>query len=186
MTVIACRSGIMAADTATWDGDIKIGRVKKIIRLRDGSLVAACGMASLIQAYYAWMQGKGDRPPDAEKQEDFSGIHLLVGGVVRVVDRIYREFDHDAEFYAEGSHTEFLYGAMAAGASAEEAVRLALKYGGFAGGEVQVEHLDRSTDERLDKLICTNPTCQWAGKGQHTHPTGRIDSSPVFDGIDAG
>lgn len=141
MTVIACRAGIMAADTATWDGDIKIGHVLKIVRLYDGSLIVACGRASLIQAYYAWMKGKGDKPSDAEKEDSFGGLHLMADGTVKCVDGTYREFYHHAEFYAEGSHSEFLYGAMAAGASAEEAVRLALKYGGFAGGDVQVERI---------------------------------------------
>jgi hypothetical protein len=142
-----------------WDGDIKIGRVQKIERLADGSLIAACGKASLIRGHIGWLRGQGviERPPDGASEEDFGAINLRRDGVFSV-DHHYQAMRVDADFYALGAHGEFLYGAMAAGASAEEAVRLALKYCGFAGGEVQVE--------RLEQTVTVH---SWDEDGPHPH-----------------
>jgi hypothetical protein len=158
MTVIACRDNIIAADTATWDGDIKIGLVQKIVRLPDGSLLAACGKASLIWGYIEWLKDDGvEKPTDGASEEDFGALNLRCDGVFSI-DHHYQAMRVDADFYALGAHGEFLYGAMAAGASAEEAVRLALKYCGFAGGEVQVE--------RLEQTVTVH---SWDENGPHPH-----------------
>jgi hypothetical protein len=160
LTVIACRNNILAADTASWDGDIKIGRVQKIVRLPDGSLVAACGKASLVWGYTDWLLIGAEKPADGATEEDFGAIHLTLGAVCSI-DHHYCAVPVEADFYALGSHTEFLYGAMAAGASAEEAVRFALKYCGFAGGEVQVERLEPAgytvKDGAITSITISNP-----------------------------
>jgi ATP-dependent HslUV protease subunit HslV len=46
------------------------------------------------------------------------------------------------EFYALGSGSRIAYGALAAGASAEEAVRIAARYDTSTGGEVVVLRRD--------------------------------------------
>jgi hypothetical protein len=141
MTVIAYRAGVMAADTASWVGDVSVGRTVKIIRLREGGLFAGSGARVFIDTWVDWKNGDvGAPPPAVDKDEDFGGIWVKADGVW-VVDKSYREYRHDAEFYALGAHADFLYGAMAAGSSAEEAVALAIRYCAFARGEVQVECL---------------------------------------------
>jgi hypothetical protein len=143
MTAIAYRDGILAADTARWHGDVKVSDDRKIFRLPDGSLFAGSGAVDIIKAYVAWKSGQGDKPEPAEKEEDFGGILVTKDGV-KIVGGAYREYMQEADFYAEGSPVEFLYGAMAAGASAEEAIRLAIRHCKDAGGNVQVERIGSS------------------------------------------
>ena len=54
MTIIAYRDGVMAADTATWQGGVMIGdRSKKIMRTPEGFLIACAGELSVISEFRA-------------------------------------------------------------------------------------------------------------------------------------
>lgn len=53
---------------------------------------------------------------------------------------IYQHPTH-SDFYCDGAHIEFVLGALAAGASAVQAVELAIKFGDSARGPVQSERL---------------------------------------------
>lgn len=140
MTVIACRAGVMAADTAVWQGSLMVGHTRKIHRLRNGSLFGGSGYRPVIQACLAWLNNEGERPEPVEDGE-FGALILGLDGLLRV-DCRFRQYDSSVgDFAAEGAHTEFMVGAMMAGASAELAVQLAIHVGDNAGGEVQVERL---------------------------------------------
>lgn len=143
MTAIAFREGVMAADTVGWYGDVAFWRKNKINRLPDGSLFAAMGDSAYIDAYLEWSANGGDKPGSPEKDEDFYAIVVDPGGRVFFVGKDYvRRGAGDAPFYAIGAHNEFLTGAMAAGASAADAVGLCIEYCAHAAGEVQVERID--------------------------------------------
>lgn len=139
MTAIAYKDGILAADTAGWQDDILVVKVKKIYRIGSGSLFAGCGYSSDIDAYVNWINAESGKPQEA--REGFCGLHIYDDGVGYFVGRDYVFCDRIGEFAAIGAHSEFLYGAMAAGASAEQAVRLAIRMCAFAGGDVQVESI---------------------------------------------
>lgn len=138
MTVIACRDGVMAADTAVWQGEVMVGRLNKIIRLDDRSLLAMAGDSSLAQVCRDWLNG--DHRPSPVGEFDFGALWLRSTGLFRI-DHRFLAYADPGDYAAEGAHDEFVLGAMAAGASAEEAVHLATKYCRRAGGEVQVERL---------------------------------------------
>lgn len=140
MTVIVYRAGVMAADTAVWCDQIVVEHVIKIVRLPDGSLFGCSGRVCDAQAFADWLMGKGERPPAAEKGY-FSGLIVAPDGSVRRVEWDMRPFDLAGPYHTCGSHCEFLHGALAAGATAEEAVALAIRYGDSAAGEVRVERL---------------------------------------------
>ena len=144
MTVIACRAGVLATDSSGWIGELAVARMKKITRLEDGSLFAASGERQIIVGVKRWLAGKmfGDKPPmpDDDAETGFGAIWLRRDGIWLIHNRA-EPYLLDADFAAEGAHAEFCYGAMADGASAEEAVELAIKYGAFARGPVQVERL---------------------------------------------
>lgn len=144
MTVIAYRAGVLAADTAAWHNDVIVVSVRKIVRLDDGSLFAATGPSDKVAAYIAWANGAAEKPADADEESGYSGIRLYPDGEIWAIGRNHERYQRVGEFMALGAHCEFLYGAMAAGASAEEAVRLAIRYCAFASGEVQVERLEFS------------------------------------------
>jgi hypothetical protein len=139
MTVIVCRDGVMAADSAVWAGDIFSGHDRKITRLADGRLVGSAGWRPEIERFLRWLGGSEAKPPPVGDC-DFAALILARCGIWRVNHKfdLYR---HIGGWAVEGAHDEFLLGALAAGASAAEAVRLAIIYCRRAGGEVQVERL---------------------------------------------
>ena len=139
MTVIAYRDGIMAADTGTWSGNLITSCLsEKIYRTKDGALLACSGRVPEILAVRRWIDG-GDKPPASEK-DTFGGL-LVRPGLVERISWDMLIYPDGAEYQAEGSHDDFLIGAMAAGASAEQAIRLSLLYTGYAAGEVRVVRL---------------------------------------------
>jgi len=138
MTVIACRNGVMATDSAVSQGEIIVGHRNKIIRLHDGSLLATAGDSSLSWVCRDWLNG--DHRPQPVGELDFAALWLSPKGLFRIDHRFFA-FPDLGEFAAEGAHDEFVLGAMAAGASAEEAVGLAIRYCRRAGGEVCVKRL---------------------------------------------
>lgn len=50
-----------------------------------------------------------------------------------------------SDWHCVGLSAMFAFGALAAGSSAEEAVRLTIKWAAWAGGDVQVERVGRKS-----------------------------------------
>lgn len=143
MTVVAVKDAVMAADTSSWHGSILIGKATKIQRIHGLGLVGGSGWKPLVHRALEWLECGAtdkDRPAPAESG-DLSLTVLRESGEIWNVTHKFDFYPCDSEIDAIGAHTEFLYGAMLAGASAEEAVRLALKHCQAAGGQIQVEHL---------------------------------------------
>lgn len=140
MTAIAYKDGIMAADGAVWSGCVALSFTdKKITRLQDGSLAGCAGDTGSIVKFLHWARGgfeTGKLPP---MKKEFAAIVAKLDGTVMEFDsnQGFAEISHFT-FAAKGYADEFLYGAMAAGATAEEAVRSACERCAYIGGEVQV------------------------------------------------
>lgn len=144
MTCIAYRDGLLAADSGVFHGDYCfVASARKVFRLGDGSLYAGSGLAALTAEVRDWLEAgmpAGARPEPEKDVTDFGALWLRRDGLWRINGDM-RPHRDDVPFAAEGSHTGFLCGAMAAGASAEEAVRLACRYGAWAREPVVVEAL---------------------------------------------
>ena len=143
MTAIAYRDGVLAADTACFQGDIIGGHDKKIYRLSDGRLYAGAGRCWQIETVAAWLE---TQPPSELIFDEDPPNGILVSADGSQVWCLQGKNQTPwkapkAEFHAAGAACEFLSGALAAGAGAEEAVRLAIQYHCFAGGEVVVERI---------------------------------------------
>lgn len=141
MTVIAYKDGVLAADGAAWQHEIMVCAVVKIVRLRDGRLFAGCGREDLIEGCVDWLLGVGGCPEPLSADDDFQALVVDDRGAWSVSHKTFKVVGACREVMALGAHAEFLYGAMAAGASAEAAVRLAVGVCAFAGGDVQVERV---------------------------------------------
>lgn len=139
MTAIACRDGYMAADSGVWQGDLCLGYTTKIRRLSDGTLAAAAGSRPMIEAFHLWIAGDGPKPEKVDRDE-FAAIWLKNDGIWLVSYKL-EIYKTPFPFAAEGVLAEFMYGAMAAGASAKDAVTLAVCHCSYVAGEVQVERL---------------------------------------------
>lgn len=155
MTAIAYRDGVMAADTQVTDGyDMICGHMRKIARSPSGTLGAASGRAGVCAEFRRWIEAGvidgwiagGFGEPLALNQEAgaFGALIVTVEGQVIHVDWQGRAVEMGAPFHAEGCGP-FLAGAMAAGADAETAVRIAILHDAGCGGEVQVERIGPRT-----------------------------------------
>lgn len=145
MTVIAVKDGIMAADTQSWHGSLKISCASKLRRMEIG-ICGFAGWRPIIEQAIGWLEGggpwHGQKPPSITVDEptDLAGVILRHDGIWNLSSKfdVYRS---SSAIECCGAHPEFLFGAMLAGASAEEAVRLAIRHCEFAGGEVEVMQL---------------------------------------------
>ncbi len=138
MTVVAYRSGILAADTALWYDDVIVGHREKIIRLKDGRYFVGSGLSKQVDTYRRWLDGEISKPTPIGSDDDFGAL-LVDGSEVVCVDASFSKVDVSTfDFFTLGWHREFVLGAMAAGCSADQAVGLAIRYCQRAGGKVQV------------------------------------------------
>lgn len=135
MTIIAVRDGVMAVDSFLGGNDKFFGYFRKFAAVPayfGGGFWAGSGDASFVSAILSV-----DDPKSAIGHEHCNMVWLLADGTVRVLDAGgWIEFE--APFYAEGSGTGLAMGAMAHGATAEEAAKIACQYSQTCGGEVHV------------------------------------------------
>jgi len=142
VTAIAYRDGVMASDSLAECHNIVMGSVRKIIRRADGALAGSAGM-EMVCAEFMRRFAEGtdaDFRPELKDESDFSAIVVTPDGQIWQVNMRGR-FPISAPFYVDGSAYQVMIGAMAAGASAEEAVEIAIKYDTRCGGPIQVERL---------------------------------------------
>ena len=148
MTAIACRAGVIAADSSVWYNELQFPGVTatKIFPVKAGDVgyLAFSGNRSSGEALWRWVEDdmREDRRPNCG--EDFSALWLTRESDsvrLRRLDTTLEWTEETAPFIAEGAHADFLMGAMAAGASAEEAVRLAIEHCAFARGPLVVRRV---------------------------------------------
>ncbi len=141
MTIIVVRDGVMAADRGMIKGEIVYGYRDKIIRLVDGSLYAGAGRNQDVLAVQAWLDGASEKPTQLDKS--FRGIVLQADGAVYEIEaELVLEYYDQPYCYVGSEHAEcFAHGALAMGATAEQAVRLTVDHCVYANGDVQVESI---------------------------------------------
>ena len=148
MSAIAYRDGTMAADTAGWfgGGEVMHFNNRKILRLGE-ALIGCSGQTDAIQWFLDWRrrQTRHDSPARPSDNPlagcDFGAIEARPSGVLLHWSPMLVPTEMDVPYFAMGAPREFLLGALAAGASAERAVQLAIDLHTGAGGRVQVEHI---------------------------------------------
>lgn len=140
MTVIAYRDGVMASDSAVFIGTLLAGSTRKIMRAPDGALGGACGPSACTGRFRSWMAGSREHAFDSG-DPDFGAILVEPGGVVWMIDGRSEAFRLDGPFHAQGVGIQCAMAAMEMGASAEDAVRAAIKHNAYCAGEVQVERV---------------------------------------------
>lgn len=146
MTIICVRDGIMAADTGVFADDLLLAYQRKIVRGPSGSLAAAAGPFNLAAKFRSWIESGEESALGINTAEEmFGALILRPSGDILQVGHDSAVIEVFAPFFAEGRGRSFAMGAMAAGASAEEAARLCIEKVENCGGEVQVEHLCQSS-----------------------------------------
>lgn len=139
MTTIAWDGKTMAADGCSWSASTR-RRVRKVFKVKasDGRtfLVAFCGNGAFAMAVLDWMRGKSEKPKHSDFGVDPENQFALV------VDEKHRIWNltanlnylryHEKKF-AMGGGQDFAWGALEAGATAKQAVQIAMKRSDFAG-----------------------------------------------------
>jgi ATP-dependent HslUV protease subunit HslV len=145
MSTIAYRAGVMAADTAvTAGGDRYCGTIRKIERI-GGCLIGCCGCVESNELFFRWWREgcRADRRPSL--REGFAAIVVSPDGTVTCWGDKLVPMRIDADFHADGSGADFAIGAMAAGATAEQAVMIACHFDTCSRAPVEVLRLSEDT-----------------------------------------
>lgn len=138
MTTIVYRAGILAADSLVVDRGTIIAETVKVRKAGD-YVVAICGMLWQIEAFAAWIAAGSppDDKPQFNKKNGFEGIAVDTNLVVlHYGPSLNVERDMIADFFALGSGMDIALGAMAMGASAVEALKIACRFDQYTGGPI--------------------------------------------------
>jgi 20S proteasome alpha/beta subunit len=141
MTCIVYRDGVLASDSRVIDGTDTIYNTTKIYRLDDGSLMGAAGNGREI-CIFKNCYLHGIEAPEGYDYKEFAGIIIKPDGAIFFCETHDLLDTVDDEFLAIGSGRSVAIGALEMGASAEEAVEIAIKYNTYCGGPIQVLKLN--------------------------------------------
>ena len=150
MTILAWDGHCLAADTALWKDNYTHYRSRKLFILRRGAeapfqeelenlaVYAATGDIGLCTKVARWLRVGGEKPviPENDHESSFGIVVSAgrncygVGGEMEIVP-VY------SVPHADGGGHQVVLGAMLAGASAPEAVRLACTRTSWGGGPVE-------------------------------------------------
>lgn len=129
----------MAADSGNWFSNVLYRSALKIARGPDGSLHGVSGNAADAGQYLQWvlagMEGDAPKPEATNREEGRSAFLALVvqpDDHVRLWTAFGWEDHYDVPFIAIGAGSEMAIGAMAAGATAEQAVAIVAERSTYA------------------------------------------------------
>lgn len=131
MTTIVYRDDILAADSrGSCSGWIQPGKETKLFRLSDGRAAGVTGQWAVARKLLSWVES--DQSTD---QPDGDARVIAVGKKIEVFEDGH-SYIENAKFMAWGSGMPPALGALHAGASAVEAVRIASLVDPSTGGKV--------------------------------------------------
>lgn len=140
MTVIAWDGKSIAADRRAERGGV-VCIATKLIKGRDGWMLATCGRMDQGIALKNWFNdGAEPKTYPAFMKDDDTTLIAIKGKQVRVWESLPEPSSYNDKFSAWGSGAEFAIGAMAAGATALEAVKIAGKHCVTCGNGYDVIH----------------------------------------------
>ncbi len=141
MTCIAYRNGVMAADSLTVHGNLLKDAGTTKISAKGGWLLGVSGdSCPPDHTILKWFKPQALQLP---RLEGYSFSMLAVGpaGVIRVWDQEGQFEPIRRRFWAVGCGTELAVGAMEMGATAAQAVAVAIKYNCYCGGKIVTRRL---------------------------------------------
>ena len=138
MTTIAYRDGLVAADTQSTAAPYKDPNPQhKVVRLADGSVLAACGNLEVLDMTRAFLAGEADT-----LHIEGQAIHFVSTDEIWVYQGLGR-YRVDGSFRSWGSGGAIADAAMLLGKSAEEAVAVAAMIDIFTGGPIDVLEISK-------------------------------------------
>jgi hypothetical protein len=141
MTTIAWDGKTLAADSCSWSGGCR-RRVRKVFKVKSPAgrqfLVAFAGDGSFALAVLEWMRGNKERPDPLA----FMTVEDTQNQCALVIDQKLRVWQLGAtlvysrmreRIYAFGAGQDVAWGALEAGATSAQAIRIAMKRTDYAG-----------------------------------------------------
>jgi hypothetical protein len=135
LTTLAYRDGVLAADTLWVGGGTRDGYGPKIERIGN-LLVGMSGSIPMGLRFRAWVASGFAGACPLDDCPDGNGLIIWPHGVVGWCSR--GAWPVSEPFYTLGSGEQYAMGALAMGATAEEAVRVAMRFDVSTGGEITV------------------------------------------------
>lgn len=138
MTTIAYKNGILAADSAVTINNMYAGKVNKITYDEEKKVAIGISgnmfVSTLVDKIVAYMNGELEKPPEFEDTD----ILIVKDGKVYVYQGEHYPVLLESDFASIGSGSQIAMGAMAAGATAEEAVSIASEMDVFTRKPINV------------------------------------------------
>lgn len=159
MTLVVFRAGILAADTALWEGYVQVGERTKIERLNDGGLIGCCGDCAIIDPFMDWARGgfaAGFNMEPGANDDEFEAIIVGPDGMVNRYDHKFRRECSKREWAAIGVAQSFANGLLTAGWSAKRVVEHAIKHVAYVGGKVTTLRLGPAADGEVEEPVAIN------------------------------
>lgn len=135
MTTIATDGKTIASDRLVTGDGVQHCNITKIRRFDNGDIMGLTGTAFDMDTFADWYISDRSELPDLSNHTEV--LVLEHTGTIRCFNQRGHSFIHDAPA-ALGSGAALAYGAMAAGASPAEAVRIASERDIYSGGGVDV------------------------------------------------
>lgn len=150
MTTISYKNGVMSSDGKMTLGDMVIKLDTEKVFWVNNHLVGICGRARAISTFVTWLQKMTDYhivnqevgdlvdlvPPVLEDEDGYTALVVTPSRQVLMYEgNTPIDMGNDVPM-SVGSGSAFALAAMKAGASAEEAVKIACELDVFSGGEI--------------------------------------------------
>lgn len=136
MTVICYKNGVVAADKKS-SGWVDFTTSK--LRRFNGDIYGLAGSTSRALEVLDWIMEGGDFP--VLKEDETVQILKVGPGGIWLYHNTKTPFQVEDDYVAIGSGAQYALGAMACGATAKEAVEVAIRYDYSCGRGVDVEYL---------------------------------------------
>lgn len=137
MTTVAWDGKTLAADSQSTTGSIR-GAATKVAKNKDGFLVAGSGSCAVVKMWINWVLA--GMPPDQQPTsvDDANVLVIDPRGRATLFADVAVAQPMPRKQWALGSGGDIALGAMAAGADARAAVKIACKLDVFSGGRIVV------------------------------------------------
>lgn len=137
MTTVVWDGKTLAADSQSTTGTVR-GTAAKIAKNADGFLIAGAGSHAVVSQWIAWVMA--GLPPDNQPAsvDDSTLIIIDPRGRARLFADVPVAQPVPRKKWAIGSGSDIALGAMAMGADARQAVKVACKLDVYSGGKIVV------------------------------------------------
>lgn len=148
MTTIVAANGAIAADMKV--SGVHVGRVVKLFGLH-GSIWGTAGSASWSEMFIEWLragQKKNARDLQYKQMKDgesdnFQALQIRPDNKIVLWETPWIPIELEVSMFGIGSGSSYALGAMSAGATLEQAIKIASQWDEATGSEVQILTLDQ-------------------------------------------